>query len=127
LKRILGVVVVAEDTATDAPHRRSMPPHKGRKSRFVTTADVVLQQLPIGRPCSIPQKHRPAKVLDNPAQFCGRHVPSFWVASVAPPPYYYPHLLSLIHVFSSTGRLQRFPYHRLVSSNKSSSPSIQSR
>src|SRR5438045_804445 len=54
-----------------------MPLHKGRQSRLVTTAEVVLQQLPIGPSCPIPQKHRPAKVLDNLAQLSSRHVPSF--------------------------------------------------
>src|SRR5579864_8850031 len=60
-----------------------MPLHKGRKSRLVTTADVVLQQLPIGQPYAIPQKHRPAKVLDNPAQLSGRHIASLVAAKLA--------------------------------------------
>jgi hypothetical protein len=44
-----------------------MPLHKGRKSRLIATADVLLQQLPIGQPCPIFAKHRPAKVLDDHA------------------------------------------------------------
>jgi hypothetical protein len=57
--------------------------HKGHKSRFVTTADVVLQQLPVGSSCSIPQKPRPAKVLDNPAPLSGRHIASLVPAKLA--------------------------------------------
>jgi hypothetical protein len=57
--------------------------HKGRKSCFVTTAEVVLQQLPIGPSCSIPQKPRPAKVLDNPAPLSGRHIASLVAAKLA--------------------------------------------
>ena len=60
-----------------------MPLHKGRKSRLVTTADVVLQQLLIGQSCPIPQKHRPAKVLDNPARSSGRHITSLVTAKLA--------------------------------------------
>ena len=74
LKRIFGVVVIGENTATDAPHHRPMPLNNGRKCRLVTTADVVLQQLPIGQSCPIPQKHRPAKVLDDLAHLVGRHL-----------------------------------------------------
>src|SRR5262249_47945228 len=76
LKRIFGVVVVVENPATDAPHHRSMPLDKGRKRRLITTADEVLQQLPIGEPCPIPQKHRPAKVVDTRALLPGRHIAS---------------------------------------------------
>jgi hypothetical protein len=60
-----------------------MPLHKGPKSRLVTTADVVLQQLLIGQSCAIPQTHRPAKVLDNPAQLSGRHITSLVTAKLA--------------------------------------------
>src|SRR5207244_2727538 len=60
-----------------------MPPHKGCKSRLVPAADVVLQQLPIGQTRTIPQKRRPAKVLDDPVHLAGRHSLSFVGATVA--------------------------------------------
>ena len=46
LEGVLGVVVVAKDAAAHAPDHRAVPPHEGRKSRLVTAAEVVLQQLP---------------------------------------------------------------------------------
>jgi hypothetical protein len=58
-----------------------MPMHKGCKSRPITAADVVLQQLPIGQSRTIPQN--PAKMLDDPAQLSGRHVLSFVGATAA--------------------------------------------
>jgi hypothetical protein len=73
LKRILGVVVVAEDPAANAPNHRPMPSHEGCKSRLVTAADVVIQQLPIGLSGAIAQN--PAKVMDDSAQLSGHHVP----------------------------------------------------
>src|SRR5262249_33501957 len=76
LKSILGVVVVAQNAATDAPDHRAMPPHQGRKSRLIATADVVLQQLPIGQSRPIPQHHA-TKVLEDLARLAGRHVLSF--------------------------------------------------
>jgi hypothetical protein len=51
-----------------------MPMHKGCKSHLIMAADVVLQQLPIGQPRPISQKHHPAKVLDDFARLAGRHV-----------------------------------------------------
>src|SRR5262249_21432521 len=60
-----------------------MPLHKGCKSRHVTTADVVFQQLPIGPTRTIPQKHRPAKVLDDTAHLADRHALSLVGATVA--------------------------------------------
>ena len=83
LEGVLGVVVVAEDTAAHAPDHRAVPPHQGCKSRLVTAAEVVLQQLPIGQPRPIPQKHRPAKVLDDLAHLAGRHVVSLVRATLA--------------------------------------------
>src|SRR4029077_5891575 len=89
LKRIFGVVVFAENPATDAPYHQSMPLHKVGRSRLITTADVVLQQLLIGQSCPIAQKHRPAKVLDNPAPLSGRHIASLVAAKFALYLYYY--------------------------------------
>src|SRR5262245_40464954 len=59
----------------DAPHHRAVPTHKGRKSRLVLAADVVRQQLLIGQPSPVLQKHRPAKVLDDPVHLAHRRVP----------------------------------------------------
>jgi hypothetical protein len=51
-----------------------MPMHKGCESPLVTAADVVRQQLSIGQTCTLPQKQRPAKVLDDPAYLAWHHV-----------------------------------------------------
>jgi hypothetical protein len=74
LEGILGIVLVAQNTAADAPHHRSMSAHQGCNSGFVTAAEVVLQQLPIGQPSPITHKHGPAKVLDDLAHLAGRHL-----------------------------------------------------
>jgi hypothetical protein len=47
LEGVLGVVVIAQDTAAHTPDHRAMPTHQGCQSRLVTTAEVVLQQLPV--------------------------------------------------------------------------------
>ena len=67
-----------------------MPTHQGFESRLITAADVVRQQLPIGQPGAIPQKHGPAKALDDPTHLAGRHVLSFTAGDGRPLPYYYP-------------------------------------
>jgi hypothetical protein len=76
LKGVFGVVVVAKDTAADAPDHWAISTHEGGKSRFVATVDVVLQQFPVREFGLIAQKHCPTKVLDDLAQLAGRHVTS---------------------------------------------------
>jgi hypothetical protein len=66
--------MAAKNTAADAPDHRPVPAHEGCKSRFVTAADVVLQQFPIGQ-SHIFAQHR-AKVLDDTVHLAGWHVPS---------------------------------------------------
>jgi hypothetical protein len=56
----------------------------GCNSRIFSAAEEALQQLPIGQPCPIAQKHRPAKVLDDLTHLAVRHVPS-WVAGASRP------------------------------------------
>ena len=68
------LVVVAEDTAADAPNHRAMPPHEDCQSRLITAADEVFQQLTIGQTRSLLEKDRPAQVLDDPAYSAGRHL-----------------------------------------------------
>jgi hypothetical protein len=51
-----------------------MPPHKGRKSRRITAAEEVFQQLPIGQARSLLEKDGLAKVLEDPAYSAGRHL-----------------------------------------------------
>src|SRR5260370_10746355 len=95
-KCLLGVMVIAEYPATDTPPHRSMPQHQGGERRLVTTAEVVLHQLPIGAPCPV-APHRPAKVLDNPVQLFGGHVRS--LGGFASSRILVPARLRLIHVF----------------------------
>ena len=73
LKRIFGVLVVVESTATNSPYHRTMTTHKGRKRRLFTAANVALQQLLIGQSCPILQKHGPSDVLNDLAHLTGRH------------------------------------------------------
>src|SRR5262249_3868118 len=47
LERVLGVVVVAEDAAADAPHHRRVPPHERLDRRLVPVADEPLEQLAV--------------------------------------------------------------------------------
>jgi hypothetical protein len=77
LERILGIVIMAEDPATDTPHHRTVALYKGRKRNLVAVVDVIPQQLSIGQRGPIPQENRPAKLLQDPMSFTGRHVPSF--------------------------------------------------
>jgi hypothetical protein len=51
-----------------------MPPHEGRNSRLVTTADETLQQLAIGQVGLNPGKHGPAKAVNQVAQLVLRHI-----------------------------------------------------
>src|SRR5262245_7893727 len=72
--------------------------HQDCKSRRVTAADVVLQQLPIGPTGAIAQQHRPAKVLDDPVHLAGRHALSF-VGDMSPSHLLLPADGGLIHSF----------------------------
>src|SRR5439155_16512512 len=83
LEGVLGIVVVAEGPAADAPDHRAMPTHQGCQSRPFTTAEVVLQQLPIGLLRPVAQKHRPAQVFEDPACLAVRHVVSLVGATFA--------------------------------------------
>jgi uncharacterized protein (TIGR02996 family) len=74
---------VPQQAAAHAPHHRTMPPHQGCQSRLVTTAEVVHQQLPIGQPRPLAQKHRPAQVLENLAHLAVRHGVSLVQATLA--------------------------------------------
>jgi hypothetical protein len=67
-----------------------MPMHEGRKGRLVTAAEVVLQQLPVGQPRTVPQQQRPAEVQHDLARLAARHALSFTVAPIALYAYYYP-------------------------------------
>ena len=64
LEGVLGVVVVAEDAAADAPDHRAVPPHQGFQGRWLSAADEALQQLPIGQVRPFRQQGA-AKVLDD--------------------------------------------------------------
>jgi hypothetical protein len=55
---------------------------------WTRAANVVRQQLSIGQTRTVPQKHHPAKVLDDLAHLARHHVVSF--VGVALYPYYYP-------------------------------------
>src|SRR5262249_27111634 len=65
------------------PNHRTMPPHQSCQSRLFATAEVDVQELPIGQPRLFPQKHRPAEMLDHVTHLAGRHVVSLVRPSVA--------------------------------------------
>jgi hypothetical protein len=73
LERILGVVVVAEGTAADAPDQRAVPAHEGREGGFIAVSHETLQQVFIGHASPVPQQRGCAQVLDDPAHPAGRH------------------------------------------------------
>jgi hypothetical protein len=64
LKCVLGVVVIAEDTATDAPSHWPVPLHQGFKGRRLSAVHEALQELPIGQFPPIRQQGA-AKVVDD--------------------------------------------------------------
>jgi hypothetical protein len=66
-----------------------MPLHEGSTRRFITAAEVVLQQLPIGQPCGLLPKNGAAKVLDDPADLAHHYLTSRAAAGVHFYPNYY--------------------------------------
>src|SRR5260370_10993485 len=72
LKCVLGIVVGAENTPTDAPDHRAVSAHKDCDSGFVPLLDEAPQQLPIRQPGLIVPEGSPAKVLNDLADL-GRH------------------------------------------------------
>jgi putative transposase len=62
---ILGVVVVAENTATDAPDHRTMPLHQNRKSLLFSAAEIAFQQLSIRQFRLCVQQRRITKLLND--------------------------------------------------------------
>jgi hypothetical protein len=72
LKRILGVMVVGEEAAADAPDHRGVAPHQSSKGTVVPAAQEAGQEFPIGHLCPV----RPEighEVLNDPAQRTGWH------------------------------------------------------
>jgi hypothetical protein len=65
LESVLGIVVIAENPATNAEDHWSMPSHESFKGRFVLSADKGVQQLSIRQARPIRQKHDPAILVEN--------------------------------------------------------------
>jgi hypothetical protein len=72
LKRILGVMVIVQEAATDAPRHRRVPPHQRGKGTVVPASQEAGQEFPIG-PCVPVRPDIGQKVLDDPVQRAGRH------------------------------------------------------
>ena len=90
LQGVLGIVVVAEDTATDAPDHRAVPPHQRFEGRSFSAAHEALQQLSVGQVRSLQQLQGAAQVLDDLAHLGGHFLP-FLAGNTRPPPLHYPH------------------------------------
>jgi hypothetical protein len=71
LKSVLGVVVVADDTAADAKDHGAVATDKGLEGRLVLLFDEGRQQLPIRPVRPIGPHHDPAEMLDDPAYRSG--------------------------------------------------------
>jgi hypothetical protein len=70
-------VVIAKDTAANAPDQRAMPAHQSCQRSFIALIDEAPQELPIGQACPIVEEHGPAQVLDDVVNASGRHRISF--------------------------------------------------
>src|SRR5262249_35735207 len=78
LEGVLGVVVVAEDPAADAPDHRPVALHQGLEGGLLATRDEAFQELAVGEPDERPRLEE------------GAEVPEAWVHAaghrcVAPP------------------------------------------
>src|SRR5262249_40491376 len=78
LKGVLGVVVVADDTATDAEDHRAMATDKGFKGRCVLLVDEGTEQLPIRPARPILLQHDPAKMPNHRVHLSRRHTCPPW-------------------------------------------------
>jgi hypothetical protein len=101
LERILGVVM-REESATDPPHHRAMALDKAGEGSVVAVLDEAPQELPIGHPGPVLQKHRLAKVLNDQARQLRRHVVSQQVSAASI--YYLPQGGTLMQVFFQRGQ-----------------------
>src|SRR5262249_4202292 len=80
LECVFGVVVVAQDSAAHAPDHRAVTFDQGSEGSFLPMLEVAPKELPIGQSCSLPHKHRLAKMLEDTADLAGRHQVSRWLA-----------------------------------------------
>src|SRR5262249_11219713 len=74
LESIFGIVMIAENTATNAQDHRTVAAYKRLKRRLVLVADERFQQLSISQPPAVPPKHHSAKLIDDGVQGAGHHV-----------------------------------------------------
>jgi len=72
LKSILGVVLAAEKTPTNAPHHRGMPSHESGKGIVVFPLYEAFQEFGVRDAISIAVKGI-TKLVNEQAQLAGRH------------------------------------------------------
>src|SRR5262249_32787281 len=77
LERILGVVVVSEDTAAHTQHHRAVPGQQRLEGGLVPPGDEPLQQLAVRRADPAGHLRRPAQPLQDPVHGTGCHVACF--------------------------------------------------
>src|SRR5579884_2016164 len=63
LKRIFGIVMVAEKTAADAPDHPAVPPYQSGGGSFVALFDEAIQQLSVAQPRTVSLQHDLAEML----------------------------------------------------------------
>jgi hypothetical protein len=90
LKSVLGILLVGESPAADAPDHRRMPPHEGLERRAIPAADEALQQLAVGPFLSFPQQLGSAHLLQELDYGVGWHVLFSGGGVNHPLPYIYP-------------------------------------
>jgi hypothetical protein len=99
LEGVLGVMVVVENTTTDAPDHRAVPTHQSFDGRRITAPDEALQELPVGLFASGLQKGDSVNVLDDLVHLRRHQVPSSADGNGRPLPLYYPQEGGLMHDF----------------------------
>jgi hypothetical protein len=75
LKGVLGVVIIAKDTATNSPDHRPVTLNQGRDSGLVPMLDKSSQQLPIRQPGLFLAQDGAAKLLNDFIDLSRHRVP----------------------------------------------------
>jgi hypothetical protein len=78
LKGVLGIVVIADDTAADAEDHQAVATHKGFKGCFVLLVDEGCQQLPIRPARRILPQHGPSKMPNHCVHLSRHHTCPPW-------------------------------------------------
>jgi hypothetical protein len=75
LKGVLGVVVVAQDAAADAPDHRTVAAHQGSDRGLVALFEEACQELGVAERGLLLAQHDPAQVANDLADWCRHRAP----------------------------------------------------